>query len=132
MSTSDNGSNDPSKKYQCPYCPVSMKKRSNIQNHIRIHTGEKPFACQLCPYRAAQKANLDKHVRYKHPQQFHQLENAHDQIRYPQSYQQSSRIDNHEHFRNLDKSDQLMTEPNNCSDVDLSEKDWEGRNDFSN
>ncbi|XP_066970950.1 longitudinals lacking protein, isoforms H/M/V-like isoform X40 [Macrobrachium rosenbergii] len=50
------------KPYLCPYCPSSFSQKGSLQNHIRTHTGEKPFACSFCPYRSAQKSTLNSHM----------------------------------------------------------------------
>lgn len=50
------------KVHQCPYCAYSTTKKFNLDNHMRIHTGEKPFSCPHCPYRASTKETLKRHV----------------------------------------------------------------------
>ncbi|XP_063609183.1 zinc finger protein Xfin-like [Penaeus indicus] len=52
-----------SKVHQCHYCAYIATTRTNLLNHIRTHTGEKPFACPHCPFRATQKENLKAHIR---------------------------------------------------------------------
>ncbi|XP_066970755.1 zinc finger and BTB domain-containing protein 7A-like isoform X39 [Macrobrachium rosenbergii] len=49
------------KKHKCPHCSYSTDKKTNMDSHIRTHTGEKPYACQHCPYRSSQKSNLKSH-----------------------------------------------------------------------
>ncbi|XP_071530847.1 uncharacterized protein [Panulirus ornatus] len=51
------------KIHQCPYCSYTTNFTTNLINHMRTHTGEKPFSCPHCPYRANQRTNLTMHMR---------------------------------------------------------------------
>ncbi|XP_037796826.1 longitudinals lacking protein, isoforms H/M/V-like [Penaeus monodon] len=51
------------KVHQCPYCAYTTNFTTNLINHMRTHTGEKPFSCPHCPYRANQRTNLRMHMR---------------------------------------------------------------------
>lgn len=53
----------PIKVHHCPYCSYTSNFTTNMINHMRTHTGEKPFSCPHCPYRANQRTNLTMHVR---------------------------------------------------------------------
>lgn len=55
----------PSKKHECPTCSKQFRGRSELQNHIRTHTGEKPLACSYagCTKRYAHSSNLRAHER---------------------------------------------------------------------
>ena len=53
----------------CPAADCNYKTliATNMKNHFRKHTGEKPFKCHLCPYRAVQKGNVKRHIVVHHP-----------------------------------------------------------------
>ncbi|XP_045113654.1 broad-complex core protein isoforms 1/2/3/4/5-like isoform X5 [Portunus trituberculatus] len=56
------GHTSASKQHMCPYCPYSTRVTTNLRNHMRTHTKEKPFACPECPYRSTTKDHLTKHM----------------------------------------------------------------------
>ncbi|KAK3731761.1 hypothetical protein RRG08_035428 [Elysia crispata] len=47
----------------CAHCPKSFKKPSDLQRHMRIHTGEKPFTCHICNRSFTVKSTLDSHLK---------------------------------------------------------------------
>lgn len=50
------------KPFQCPHCPYRANQRTNLTMHMRTHTGEKPYACSHCPYRSSRKDALRSHL----------------------------------------------------------------------
>ena len=47
--------------HQCEVCQKSFHSKTNLNRHIRIHTGEKPFVCSTCGKQFTQKSHLQKH-----------------------------------------------------------------------
>jgi KRAB domain-containing zinc finger protein len=52
--------------HKCRFCPAVYPKASRLEQHERIHTGEKPFQCHLCDACFNQPGNLKQHVRVRH------------------------------------------------------------------
>ena len=60
------GSRRASNPMLCKICGKLMLFKSELQKHMRIHTGEKPFSCHICPYKSAQRSNLNVHLKTVH------------------------------------------------------------------
>lgn len=54
------------KRFFCPYCAKRFRVRYDLQNHIPIHTGEKPFQCAHCLKYFSKRFALSKHIKYIH------------------------------------------------------------------
>lgn len=50
------------KPFSCAHCPYSAITKQSLEDHVRTHTGERPFSCPHCPYNAISKKRLKRHV----------------------------------------------------------------------
>ncbi len=60
--------NKPRKKSECPVCGIVLSPKTNVNVHLRTHSGVRPYECVLCLNRFRQKAHLMKHFRCSHNQ----------------------------------------------------------------
>jgi len=46
----------------CQICRKILQSSFALEQHMRIHTGERPFECHVCGKRFNLKGNLSKHM----------------------------------------------------------------------
>ena len=49
-------------KFVCRYCEKRFARQLHLDDHERIHTGEKPYFCHFCKQGFRQKTNLKTHM----------------------------------------------------------------------
>ena len=53
----------PQSKQKCNFCGKYFRRLFQLQNHLRMHTGEKPFVCHTCGKAFSQETTLKTHMR---------------------------------------------------------------------
>lgn len=64
--------NDKSFDFFCIFCQKDFSSKSALQDHMLIHSGEKPFSCNLCEKRFNKKGNLNRHLNTHGGEKEHQ------------------------------------------------------------
>ena len=48
-------------KYCCEICNKMWRGKTDLERHMRVHTGEKPFECEECGKRFTLKSHMTSH-----------------------------------------------------------------------
>jgi KRAB domain-containing zinc finger protein len=51
------------KPYKCDVCGKGFSLNSSLQTHIRTHTGDKLYKCDICGKGFCSNGNLQTHIR---------------------------------------------------------------------
>jgi hypothetical protein len=49
--------------YKCPHCSKSFARKFSLKDHLNLHTGAKPYSCTLCQKAFARRVTLNVHIK---------------------------------------------------------------------
>ena len=61
---------DDQKPLRCDQCGKGFMRYSTLEDHVNIHTGNKPFMCSHCVNCYSNSSNLSNHIKEKHPENY--------------------------------------------------------------
>ncbi|XP_068015331.1 zinc finger and BTB domain-containing protein 8A-like isoform X1 [Melanerpes formicivorus] len=53
----------PRRRFRCPFCTHTVKRRADLKRHLRCHTGERPYPCKECGKRFTRLEHLRNHFQ---------------------------------------------------------------------
>ena len=74
------------KRFNCPLCHLTFSKKSSLNRHVKIHTGEKPHTCPTCQEGFTRADKLKVHIQRMH-EEYYQATWRKNEITYQSSSQ---------------------------------------------
>jgi len=62
--------------HHCHLCDKKFNIKRKLDQHLRVHTGEKPYGCPVCAYRCARLDNLNTHTKKSHGMTYKEAESV--------------------------------------------------------
>ncbi|CAL4178848.1 unnamed protein product [Meganyctiphanes norvegica] len=56
----------PMKNFHCPLCSYKCVKKRRLEDHMVVHSDEKPFSCTHCDFKTKHQLSLKTHTKKKH------------------------------------------------------------------
>lgn len=69
-SNAPNATKDEGKRHKCVVCGYATRQKGHLNQHMRIHTGEKPYRCGICFESFNVSSNLTRHIKMIHIKPF--------------------------------------------------------------
>ncbi|XP_073449081.1 zinc finger and BTB domain-containing protein 41 [Aquarana catesbeiana] len=64
------------RKYSCFICGKSVRERTTLKEHLRIHSGEKPHLCSICGQNFRHGSSYRLHIRVHHDDKRYECEDC--------------------------------------------------------
>ncbi|XP_013794926.1 uncharacterized protein LOC106478894 [Limulus polyphemus] len=105
----------------CVVCGYKTRWISELEKHMRVHSGEKPFKCTHCNYKCKWRGDLTRHIQKYHPEKpmtllvskkpvlKMKIKNPKSSLPIISSYITSENVTHSETIKNSDQSETLLS-----------------------
>lgn len=89
-------------RFECKICALVFFSKCAFQDHINVHTGNRPHQCKLCPVKFAQETSLTMHIKIQHKKPHKKLHRCSE---CGKSFNKQCKLDYHVRERHLPDND---------------------------
>ncbi|XP_052803941.1 zinc finger and BTB domain-containing protein 17-like isoform X5 [Mya arenaria] len=95
--------------YECKECHYKSRHNSNMNDHLRTHTGEKPFVCGVCHKSFRAQSNLNQHLTIHYETRAHECSVCGVKVKTKQQLNTHKKIHTHEKNIKCDECDKMFS-----------------------